>query len=63
MEGSGEAVMNGHKLPLETGVPVLIEKGDRHEICNTGRSLLKTVNIYLSPAYDGEGEELPPGKP
>jgi hypothetical protein len=41
----------------------LIEAGDAHEIRNTGRSLLKTVNIHLPPAYDGKGEELPAGKP
>lgn len=40
-----------------------IEAGDMHEIRNTGRSLLKTVNVYLPPAYDADGEELPPGKP
>ena len=63
MEGSGAAFINGRKVPLARGTLVLIEKGDTHEIRNTGKSLLKTVNIYLPPAYDGEGEELPPGKP
>lgn len=62
-EGSGVAVINGRKVPLKTGTLVLIEAGDTHEIRNTGRGLLKTVNVYLPPAYDGEGEELPPGKP
>jgi hypothetical protein len=31
-----------------------------HEI---GGSLLKPVNIYLAPAFDDDGEELPPAKP
>ena len=63
MEGNGAAIINGHKLSLEPGTLVLIEKGDMHEIRNTGQTLLKTVNIYLPPAYDHDGEELPPGKP
>ena len=62
VEGTGAAIINGHKLPLRQGALLLIEKGDTHEIRNTGRSLLKTVNIYLPPAYDGEGEELLAGK-
>jgi mannose-6-phosphate isomerase-like protein (cupin superfamily) len=61
-EGSGVAIVNGRKLPLKTGTIVLIEAGDRHEIRNTGRGLLKTVNVYLPPAYDSKGEELPAGK-
>jgi mannose-6-phosphate isomerase-like protein (cupin superfamily) len=60
-EGSGAAIINGRKLQLKPGTIVLIEAGDRHEIRNTGRSLLKTVNIYLPPAYDSEGEELAAG--
>lgn len=62
-EGTGAAVINGRKLPLKAGTLILIEAGESHEIRNTGRSLLKTVNIYVPPAYDGEGNELPPGKP
>jgi mannose-6-phosphate isomerase-like protein (cupin superfamily) len=62
-EGSGMAVVYGHKLSLRAGTLVLIEATDTHEIRNTGRGFLKTVNIYLPPAYDPEGEELPPGKP
>lgn len=62
-EGTGEAVINRRKVPLKAGTLVLIEAGDTHEIRNTGRDLLKTVNIYVPPAYDSEGEELPPGKP
>ena len=63
MEGNGAAIINGHRIALKQGTMVLIEKGDMHEIRNTGRSLLKTINFYLPPAYDGDGEALPPGKP
>ena len=62
-EGTGVAIVNGHKLALKTGTLVLIEAGDTHEIRNTGRGLLKTVNVYLPPAYDAAGEELPRGRP
>ena len=61
MDGTGMAIINGHELPLQPGALVLIEQGDTHEIRNTGRALLKTVNIYMPPAYNAEGEELAAG--
>jgi mannose-6-phosphate isomerase-like protein (cupin superfamily) len=61
-EGTGTAIINGHKLALKAGALVLIEVGDTHEIRNTGRGLLKTVNVYLPPAYNSDGEELSAGK-
>lgn len=60
--GQGEATINGHVYPLESGALVLIQRGDTHEIRNTGRMPLKTLNIYVPPAYTGAGDELPPGK-
>ncbi len=62
VEGTGAAVINGRKISLRAGTLVLIEAGDTHEIRNTGRSLLKTMNIYLPPAYDNEGDTLPAGR-
>ncbi len=41
---------------------VLIERGDTHEIRNAGRDLLKTVSVYVPPAYKADGNELPAGK-
>jgi mannose-6-phosphate isomerase-like protein (cupin superfamily) len=61
-EGTGAAIINGEKISLKAGTLALIEAGDTHEIRNTGRSLLKTVSVYLPPAYDDEGEELPAGR-
>jgi len=63
VEGTGVAIINGRRLPLKAGKLVLIEVGDAHEIRNTGRGLLKTVNIYVPPAYAADGEELPAGRP
>jgi mannose-6-phosphate isomerase-like protein (cupin superfamily) len=61
--GSGVARIKGKKYPLNAGTLLLIEHGDQHEIRNTGRSLLKTLNIYSPPAYTPAGNELPPAEP
>ena len=61
--GRGEARINKRRYKLEAGTLLLIERGDEHEIRNTGRGLLKTLNFYVPPAYDREGDELPAGKP
>jgi len=60
--GKGVAIVNRRRYPLSAGTLMLIEKGDVHEIRNTGRTLLKTLNVYVPPAYDAEGEELPRGR-
>jgi mannose-6-phosphate isomerase-like protein (cupin superfamily) len=62
VEGTGVAIINGRKASLKPGKMVLIEAGDRHEIRNTGRSLLKTVSVYAPPAYRDEERELPAGR-
>ena len=61
-DGSGEAIVNGHKYDLKPSSLVLIERGDTHEIRNTGKDALKTLNFYVPPAYSGDGAELPPGR-
>jgi mannose-6-phosphate isomerase-like protein (cupin superfamily) len=63
LAGSGVATINNRKHALKAGTLLLIEHGDEHEILNGGRALLKTLNFYVPPAYDGKGDELPPGKP
>lgn len=60
--GTGEAVVNGKKYPLRAGSLILIERGDAHEIRNTGRGPLRTLNIYVPPAYSPEGDPLPRGR-
>jgi mannose-6-phosphate isomerase-like protein (cupin superfamily) len=35
---------------------LLIEKRERHQIINTGRKPLVTLNFYLPPAYNSVGE-------
>jgi mannose-6-phosphate isomerase-like protein (cupin superfamily) len=63
VSGSGIAVVNGRRQALRAGSLVLIEHGDTHEIRNTGRANLKTLNIYVPPAYTANGAERPAGKP
>lgn len=60
--GTGEAVINGHHYPLEADALLLIQRGDAHEIRNTGRTDLKTLNFYVPPAYTADGDEMPAGK-
>ena len=60
--GTGLAIVNGTRVKLRAASLLLIEHGDRHEIRNTGRTPLKTLNIYVPPAYTGAGDELPRGR-
>jgi len=43
-------------------VLLLIERGDRHEIRNTGTIPLTTLNFYAPPAYTKAGNTLPAGR-
>ena len=60
--GEGEAVVNKKKYPLRPGTLLLIEHGDRHEVRNTGQEPLRTLNVYVPPAYTDAGDELPRGR-
>jgi mannose-6-phosphate isomerase-like protein (cupin superfamily) len=60
--GAGVAIVNGRRITLTRGSLLLIERGDRHEIRNTGRTPLKTLNVYVPPAYTKSGDELPRGR-
>lgn len=62
VSGTGQATIEGRRHPLRAGTLLCIQRGERHEVRNTGRSLLKTVNVYVPPAYDRSGEPLPRGR-
>ncbi|MEI2455357.1 cupin domain-containing protein [Lysobacter firmicutimachus] len=62
VSGTGVAIVEGVRRTLRAGSLIAIERGERHEIRNTGRSLLKTVNFYTPPAYDPDQDPLPAGK-
>jgi mannose-6-phosphate isomerase-like protein (cupin superfamily) len=56
--GSGVALYGRRRTVLKRHSLVLIERGERHEIRNTGRTPLKTLNFYVPPAYDRKGEAV-----
>jgi mannose-6-phosphate isomerase-like protein (cupin superfamily) len=60
--GSGVAMVGGRRRALKAGVLLLIERGERHEIRATGRTPLRTLNVYVPPAYTAAGYPLPRGK-
>jgi len=62
ISGTGMATVNGKRYRLGEGSLVLIERGDKHEIRNTGEDLLRTLNFYVPPAYTSDSEELPRGR-
>ena len=62
VSGSGEATVEGRTVALEPGSLLLVARGERHEVRNTGDALLRTLNFYAPPAYDADGEPLPAGE-
>jgi mannose-6-phosphate isomerase-like protein (cupin superfamily) len=60
--GRGLAIVNRRRVRLRAGTLLLIERGERHEIRNTGEELLRTLNLYVPPAYTQSGDELPRGR-
>lgn len=50
VDGSGVAIVEGVRRRLRRGSLVLIERGERHEIRNTGSSSLITLDVY-NPVY------------
>ena len=62
VSGTGRATVNRKRYALRAGALLLIERGDEHEIRNTGRGLLRTLNVYVPPAYTKGGDELPRGR-
>ena len=62
LSGSGEAVVGRRRHKLAAGSLLFIERREKHQIRNTGRALLKTLNFYVPPAYKPSGDPLPRGK-
>jgi mannose-6-phosphate isomerase-like protein (cupin superfamily) len=63
ISGRGRATLGRRRHELKPGTLLLIERGTTHEIRNTGRTPLKTLNLYVPPAYTASGDSLPRGKP
>ena len=53
--GGGEAIVEGERLDLAAGTLLLIERGEGHEIRNTGETPLETLNVYVPPEYPPHG--------
>jgi mannose-6-phosphate isomerase-like protein (cupin superfamily) len=62
VSGNGEAIVGGKRHKLSAGSLVFIQRRERHEVKNTGRSLLRTLNVYVPPAYRSDGDPLPRGR-
>ena len=62
LSGTGKARLGRRSEILRAGTLLLIERGTTHEIRNTGRTPLRTLNLYGPPAYTASGEPLPRGK-
>jgi mannose-6-phosphate isomerase-like protein (cupin superfamily) len=56
VSGTGKALVNKRRLSLRDRSLLLIEKGETHQITNTGRRPLVTLNFYAPPAYSKNGE-------
>jgi mannose-6-phosphate isomerase-like protein (cupin superfamily) len=63
VSGAGVAIVGGERVGLREGTLVLVERGERHEVRNTGDTPLRTLNVYVPPAYTDGGDERPAGKP
>ena len=50
LSGKGSATVGRRTHALNPNSILLIEKGTTHEIRNTGKTPLKTLNIYVPPA-------------
>jgi mannose-6-phosphate isomerase-like protein (cupin superfamily) len=61
--GAGEAVVGRKHLKLKAGSLVVIERGENHEIRNTGRTPLRTLSFYTPPAFKDDGDPRGPGRP
>jgi mannose-6-phosphate isomerase-like protein (cupin superfamily) len=60
VSGSGTAIIRSAgtqtAVTLKRGSLLTIEKGELHQIRNTGRQRLRTINFYVPPAYSKDGE-------
>lgn len=56
--GEGLATVGDNIRELKPGVLLLVERGQRHQLHNTGHEYLRTLNLYVPPAYTPQGEPL-----
>src|SRR5437763_14347533 len=56
VSGAGKALVNKRRVAIREKSLLLIEKGEIHQVTNTGRRPLVTLNFYAPPAYTKDGE-------
>ena len=56
VSGTGRALVNKRRVAIREKSLLLIEKGEIHQVTNTGRHPLVTLNFYAPPAYTKDGE-------
>lgn len=49
--GEGEATVDGETVTLSPADLLLVERGESHEIRNTGAEPLETLSLYVPPEY------------
>ena len=50
-EGTGEAILDGARTPIQAGFAVVVPAGAKHNIINTGTIPLKLYTIYAPPNH------------
>jgi mannose-6-phosphate isomerase-like protein (cupin superfamily) len=58
VSGVGTARVGRRRVALRPGTLLLVERRERHQIVAGPRSRLVTINVYVPPAYDADGEPL-----
>ncbi len=58
ISGTGRAKVGRRTMTLSEGSLLLIENGEVHQVKNTGRRQLVTINFYAPPAYSKNGDSL-----
>jgi mannose-6-phosphate isomerase-like protein (cupin superfamily) len=56
ISGTGRAVVGKKRVQLKEGSLLLVEKDEAHQITNTGRTPMRTINFYAPPAYTSSGD-------
>src|SRR5262249_30163966 len=59
LSGTGRAVIGkgggSRQIRLSENSLLVVEQGEAHQIKNTGKKLLRTLNLYVPPAYASNG--------
>lgn len=50
-QGQGQCVIDGHEYPVSDGSAIIIPRGARHNVINTGNSSLKMYTLYAPPHH------------